>query len=126
MKLILILSSSPEPSLTSFSLDEQSILNSTTNASIPIEPSSPPQTFNTPAPVTALTVSASDNSEVVSSNEENNIDKNDSDNILHTSKEHKEKDEHKEKLKAEKKAAKKLMKELTICKIILEEMEVDE
>ena len=105
-------------------LDEQSsILNSTTNATIPNdEPSSPPQTFNAPAPVPSM--SASDNSEVVSSNDENNIDRNDSDNIPHAPKEHKEKDEQKEKIKAEKKAAKKLMKELTICKIILEEMEV--
>lgn len=107
--------------MKSFSLDEQStILNSTANASTPIEPSSPPQTFNTPAPVN--TMSASDNSEVVSSNDENNIDRNDSDSVHH--KEQREKDDHKEKLKAEKKAAKKLMKELTICKIILEEMEV--
>lgn len=51
------------------------------------------------------------------------MDKSDSDNF-HSSKEHRDKDEQKEKLKAEKKAAKKLLKELTICKIILEEMEV--
>lgn len=36
----------------------------------------------------------------------------------------KERDDLKERLKAEKKAAKKLMKEMNICKIILEEMEV--
>lgn len=66
----------------------------------------------------------SDNSEILSCNEENNLEKSDSDNMIHPLKEHKEKDEHKEKQKAEKKAAKKLMKELTICKIILEEMEV--
>lgn len=65
-----------------------------------------------------------DTSEVNSSNEENNAEKNDSDSMLHLSKEHKEKDDFKEKMKAEKKAAKKLVKELTICKIILEEMEV--
>lgn len=111
--------------MTSFALDEQSsILNSTPNITSPAEPSSPIQTFHTPAPVTSLVMSTSDNSEVISSNDENNLEKNDSDNMLHASKEHKEKDEHKEKMKAEKKAAKKLMKELTICKIILEEMEV--
>lgn len=65
-----------------------------------------------------------DTSEVNSSNEENNAEKNDSDSTIHLSKEHKEKDDFKEKMKAEKKAAKKLVKELTICKIILEEMEV--
>jgi ABC-type oligopeptide transport system substrate-binding subunit len=36
----------------------------------------------------------------------------------------KERDDLKEKLKAEKKAAKKLVKEMAICKIMLEEMEV--
>lgn len=112
--------------MTSFALDEQSsILNSTPNITSPVEPSSPAETFHTPAPVTSLVMSTSDNSEVISSNDETILEKNDSDNILHASKEHKEKDEHKEKLKAEKKAAKKLMKELTICKIILEEMEVN-
>ena len=39
-------------------------------------------------------------------------------------KDSKERDDLKEKLKAEKKAAKKLMKEMAICKVILEEMEV--
>lgn len=41
-------------------------------------------------------------------------------------KECKERDDLKEKLKAEKKAAKKLLKEMAICKIILEEMEVSD
>lgn len=102
-------------------MDEQStILNSTPIPSNTIvEPTSP--SFNIPAPVTSLATPASDNSEVISSNDENNGEKTDSDNMPHP---HKEKDEHKEKIKAEKKAAKKLMKELTICKIILEEMEV--
>lgn len=109
---------SPAPSMTSFSLDDQSsILNSTPIAQA--EPTSPKETFHSPAPVTMA-----DNNDVISSNDENNLDKNDSDNTLNTSKEHKEKDEQKEKIKAEKKAAKKLTKEMTICKIILEEMEV--
>lgn len=110
--------------MTSFSMDEQSsILNSTPIAVNPKEPSLPRDTFHSPAPVSTSAV-VSDNSEVVSSNEENNAEKNDSDSMIHSSKDHKEKDEHKEKIKADKKAAKKLMKELTICKIILEEMEV--
>lgn len=110
--------------MTSFSMDEQSsILNSTPIAVNPKEPSLPPDTFHSPAPVSTSAV-VSDNSEVVSSNEENNAEKNDSDSMIHSSKDHKDKDEHKEKIKADKKAAKKLMKELTICKIILEEMEV--
>lgn len=111
--------------MNSFTIDDQSsILNSTPIPVNPTEPTSPATPFHSPAPVSSLAV-ASDNSEVVSSNDENNVEKNDSDNMIHPmSKEHKDKDEHKEKMKAEKKAAKKLMKELTICKIILEEMEV--
>lgn len=90
-----------------------------------VEPSSP--SFHTPAPpvVTAPT-STLENNEVNPNNEENNAEKNDSDSMLHSSKEHKEKDDHREKIKAEKKAAKKLIKEITICKIILEEMEVNQ
>lgn len=104
--------------------DQSSMLNSTPIAITTTEPTSPAEPFHSPAPVSSLAI-ASDNSEVISSNDdENNAEKNDSDNMIHLSKEHKDKDEHKEKMKAEKKAAKKLMKELTICKIILEEMEV--
>lgn len=111
--------------MTSISMDEQqpSILNSTPITTLPTEPLSPAQAFSTPAPVTTSAI-PSDNSEILSCNDENNLEKSDSDNMIHPLKEHKEKDEHKEKQKAEKKAAKKLMKELTICKIILEEMEV--
>lgn len=117
---------SPTASLTSFSLDEQSsVLNSTPNVINPVEPSSP--SFHTPAPpVVTSPTSAPENNEVNSSNDENNAEKNDSDSMLHTSKEHKERDDHREKVKAEKKAAKKLIKEITICKIILEEMEVNQ
>lgn len=111
--------------MTSFCLEEQSsILNSTPNNATLVEPSSP--SFQSPAPVTSLTALASDNSEMISSNDENNADKNDSEIVLNTSKDLKDKDEQKEKVKAEKKAAKRLIKELTICKIILEEMEVIE
>lgn len=97
-------------------------MNSTPIAIPLVEPLSP--SFHTPAPISNLTALISDNSEVVSSNDENNGEKNDPDNV-HFCKEQKEKDDQKEKAKAEKKAAKKLMKELTICKIILEEMEVN-
>lgn len=108
--------------MTSFSMDEQSsILNSTPVAAAPaVDPAPPNETFHTPAPVTNV----ADNNEVISSNDENNLDRNDSDNTLNSS--HKDKDDQKEKIKAEKKAAKKLIKELTICKVILEEMEVRE
>jgi hypothetical protein len=110
------------PSITSFCLDEQSsILNSTPNNLTPIEPLSP--SFQSPAPVSLLTALAPDVREV-SSNDENNAEKNDTEIVTNAAKDHKEKDEHKEKIKAEKKAAKRLIKELTICKIILEEMEV--
>lgn len=108
--------------MTSFSMDEQSsILNSTpVTAATPAFDSAPPnETFHTPAPVTNV----ADNNEVSSGNDEN-LEKNDSDNTLNSS--HKDKDDQKEKIKAEKKAAKKLIKELTICKVILEEMEVRE
>lgn len=110
--------------MTSF--DDTTILNSTPNPKNTPEPMSPPpQTFNTPAPVLNVSNSNMDTSEVLSGNEDANVpDKNDSDGVINSSKEHKDKDEHKEKVKAEKKAAKKLLKELTICKIILEEMEV--
>jgi hypothetical protein len=114
---------SPAPSVTSF--DDSTILNSTPISKNPSEPTSPLQTFHTPAPVLAPVNSNLDTSEALSSNEESNVpEKNDSDGAINSSKEHKDKDEHKEKVKAEKKAAKKLLKELTICKIILEEMEV--
>lgn len=107
--------------MTSF--EDSAILNSTPNSKIPQEPASPPQSFNTPAPVTAA--SNNDVAENLSGNEETiATDKNDTDSFSNSVKEHKDKDEQKEKLKAEKKAAKKLLKELTICKIILEEMEV--
>lgn len=101
---------SPAASHASFSMDDQpSILNSTP---IPnVTNSAEPPAFNPPAPVLTLAT----DSEVISSNDENNAEKNDSDNVIASPK---------EKAKAEKKAAKKLMKELTICKIILEEMEV--
>lgn len=70
-----------------------------------------------------------DTSDLISSNDDENTEKNESDpinnSVNNSSKEHKEKDD-KEKIKAEKKAAKKLTKELTICKIILEEMEVSD
>lgn len=109
--------------MTSF--DDTTILNSTPNAKNTPEPLSPPQTFHTPAPVLTVSNSNMDTSEVLSGNEDANVpEKNDSDGVINSSKEHKDKDEHKEKVKAEKKAAKKLLKELTICKIILEEMEV--
>lgn len=106
--------------MTSFSMDEQSsILNSTPVSAPPaVDPAPPNETFHTPAPAT----NAADNNEVISSNDENNLERNDSDNTLNSS--HKDKDDQKEKIKAEKKAAKKLIKELTICKVILEEMEV--
>jgi hypothetical protein len=71
-------------------------------------------------------------------NEEDNSDykHNDSDNNTAKDKEKekdkdlkvettKEKDDHKEKAKADKKATKKILKEMSICKIILEEMEVN-
>lgn len=117
---------SPAPSITSFTLDEQSILNSTPISTTPVALSPPQQTFHTPAPVTSLPSADMENNEVVCSNDENNGDKHDSDNILNSSKEHRDKDELREKIKAEKKAAKRLLKELTICKIILDELEVHE
>lgn len=108
--------------MTSFSMDEQSsILNSTPITAAPAaDPSPPNETFHSPAPV----INVADNNEVISSNDENNLEKNDSENALNSPKEPKDKDDQKEKIKAEKKAAKKLIKEMTICKIILEEMEV--
>lgn len=111
--------------MTSF--EDPTILNSTPIPKNPPEPASPQQTFNTPAPVLAVSNSNNDTNEVLSGNEDtvNTPDKNDSDTILNSSKEFKDKDDIKEKIKAEKKAAKKLLKELTICKIILEEMEVN-
>lgn len=106
--------------MTSF--EDSTILNSTPNSKTPQEPSSP-QSFHTPAPVIAT--SNNEGVENTSGNEETNTsDKNDTDSFSNPVREHKDKDEQKEKLKAEKKAAKKLLKELTICKIILEEMEV--
>lgn len=83
----------------------------------PVEPESPAQSFNIPAPVSSAAIT-SDTSEIMSSNDENNAEK-------HDPKENRDKEEQKEKIKTEKKAAKKLIKELTICKIILEEMEVN-
>lgn len=107
--------------MTSF--DDSAILNSTPNSKHLTEPTSPQETFHSPAPVLAVSNANNDVNDVEISSIENNStpEKNDSDSVVNSSK---DKDEFKEKVKAEKKAAKKLLKELTICKIILEEMEV--
>jgi len=108
--------------MASFTMEDQSIMNSTsianaTDSSLPSLPPSPSHTFQTPAPVTHM---AESNDNIVSSDELDR-DKSEEENAYCSSK---EKEDQREKLKAEKKAIKKIMKELTICKVILEEMEV--
>lgn len=118
---------SPAASMASFCLDEQSsILNSTVVNETSSPPSPIPTTFQSPAPVLNSNVSQQlDNNEAVSANEESDHSPVKSDNEMSNLHSQREKDEQKEKIKAERKAAKKLIKEMTICKIILEEMEVD-
>jgi hypothetical protein len=116
--------SSPTPSLTSFSTDEQqaSILNSTP---IPVESAPSAEMFPSPAPVPAATpIFDACNLSIDDESNEKQESETLNNSVNNSSKEHKEKDDQKEKVKAEKKAAKKLTKEMTICKIILEEMEV--
>lgn len=126
--------------MTSFSIDEHSSMNNTiptlnsADTTPQISNIIPPPAVNvvqnvtsTP-PSTAVTVKIN-NDNNTSNNDDNeteisdiNITQNNSSPIKE--KDSKERDDLKEKLKAEKKAAKKLMKELAICKVILEEMEV--
>ena len=117
--------------MTSFSIDEHSSMNNT----IPnlTSADTTPQISNTLPPI-ILPQSATIATKV---NNDNNTSTNNDDNETEISdtntqnnsitikeKDSKERDDLKEKLKAEKKAAKKLMKEMAICKVILEEMEV--
>jgi hypothetical protein len=115
--------SSPTPSLTSFSTDEQqsSILNSTP---VLAESVAPVQLFHSPAPVTVTPILDANDIDDESNEKQESEPLNNS--ATNSNKEQKEKEDQKEKVKADKKAAKKLTKEMTICKIILEEMEVND
>lgn len=74
-----------------------------------------------PSNANVSTTTSADENEVVSEADDTNTNTHNSPTTKCSSK---ERDDLKERLKAEKKAAKKLMKEIHICKIILEEMEV--
>ncbi|KAG5678274.1 hypothetical protein PVAND_007963 [Polypedilum vanderplanki] len=129
---------SPTASMTSFSIDEHSSMNNTipnlnssdmtsTNANV-ANLNSSPTAQNTSSK--GLTNNDDNETEISDSNTHSNSspikDKIESGGFNKEGSNTKERDDLKEKLKAEKKAAKKLVKEMAICKIILEEMEVHE
>lgn len=116
--------------MTSFSIDEHSSMNNT----IPnlTSADTTPQISNTPnlPPILPqnVTTKVNNDNNTSTNNDDNETEISDTNTQNNSSpikeKDSKERDDLKEKLKAEKKAAKKLMKEMTICKVILEEMEV--
>lgn len=117
--------------MTSFLIDEHATSTALPNNNVaeaeatqntPLPPSSQncsPSSAKAPANVSTTT--SADENEVLSEAEDMNTNTHNSPTTKCSSK---ERDDLKERLKAEKKAAKKLMKEIHICKIILEEMEV--
>jgi hypothetical protein len=118
--------------MTSFSIDEHSSMNNT----IPnlTSADTTPQISNTLPPIilpqsaTTIATKVNNDNNTSTNNDDNETEISDTNTQNNSSpikeKDSKERDDLKEKLKAEKKAAKKLMKELAICKVILEEMEV--
>lgn len=108
--------------MTSFVMDEQSSILNSTPVAEPPPPESPIQTFQTPANVSSEPPPDNHEPAPPPPNDENNGEKHESTETISSPKENK--DEIKEKIKADKKAAKRLLKELTICKIILDELEV--
>ena len=117
--------------MTSFSIDEHSSMNNTIPNLTPADTT--PQISNTPnlPPILPQNVTATkvnNDNNTSTNNDENETEISDTNTQNNSSpikeKDNKERDDLKEKLKAEKKAAKKLMKEMAICKVILEEMEV--
>lgn len=119
--------------MTSFSIDEHSSMNNTIPTLNPADTT--PQISSTLPPVNVVPTSVAatkvNDNNTSTNNDENETEISDT-NITQTNsssspikeKDNKERDDLKEKMKAEKKAAKKLMKEMAICKVILEEMEV--
>lgn len=117
--------------MTSFSIDEHSSMNNTipnlTSADTTPQISSTLPPIILPQSATIATKVNNDNN-TSTNNDDNETEISDTNTQNNSSpikeKDSKERDDLKEKLKAEKKAAKKLMKEMAICKVILEEMEV--
>lgn len=137
--------------MTSFSIDEHSSMNNTLpnlnssdttpqiiNSPQPPPPLPPPIAQNSSypkiennitAPTSTNNINIINNTTTTTTNTDGSeIETSDSNThnspLKDKEKDSKERDDLKEKLKAEKKAAKKLLKEMAICKIILEEMEV--
>ena len=119
--------------MTSFLIDEQS----TTTSALPTNETSSHNTLSIPpippsqnSCATSKTPTANADTSIASlQSDENDMSEEVSDSNTHNSpskyNNSKERDDLKEKLKAEKKAAKKLVKEMAICKVMLEEMEVN-